>query len=201
MAVAFCFVPFMAVANSYGAGLTDQDNSSMYGKLCIFIFAAWAGTSGQGAIAGLGICGVVLSATSQAASLMQVPYLSPCRMRGTHSRMRHFRHPAVHVLLVMRMHCCKHSWLPCAWFRGLPVQPRERPPPLSACLCKRSGCNARVMLRAQDFRTGYYTLASPKALFTVQVCGAFLGVLYSPAVYTFYNHAFKSAPFGGAAVI
>ena len=46
----------------------------------------------------------------------------------------------------------------------------------------------------QDFRTGYYTLASPKALFTVQVCGAFLGVLYSPAVYTFYNHAFKSAP-------
>ena len=77
MAVAFCFVPFMAVANSYGAGLTDQDNSSMYGKLCIFIFAAWAGTSGQGAIAGLGICGVVLSATSQAASLMQVPTLSP----------------------------------------------------------------------------------------------------------------------------
>ncbi len=72
VAVAFCFVPFMAVANSYGAGLTDQDNSSMYGKLCIFIFAAWAGTSGQGAIAGLGICGVVLSATSQAASLMQV---------------------------------------------------------------------------------------------------------------------------------
>ena len=53
---------------------------------------------------------------------------------------------------------------------------------------------------AQDFRTGYYTLASPKALFTVQVCGAFLGVLYSPAVYTFYNHAFKSALFGHSAV-
>jgi hypothetical protein len=69
--VAFCLVPFMAISNSYGAGLTDQDNSSMYGKLCIFIFAAWAGTSGQGAIAGLGICGVVLAATSQAASLMQ----------------------------------------------------------------------------------------------------------------------------------
>ena len=48
-------------------------------------------------------------------------------------------------------------------------------------------------MTVQDFRTGYYTLASPKALFTVQVCGAFLGVLYSPAVYTFYNHAFKSA--------
>ena len=56
----------------------------------------------------------------------------------------------------------------------------------------------------QDFRTGYYTLASPKALFTVQILGAFLGVLFSPAVYTFYNHAFKigvdylySAPYAG----
>ena len=72
VAVGFCFVPFMAVANSYGAGLTDQDNSSMYGKLCIFIFAAWAGTANEGVIAGLGMCGVILSATSQAASLMQV---------------------------------------------------------------------------------------------------------------------------------
>ena len=116
MAVGFLLVPFMGVANSYGAGLTDQDNSSMYGKLCIFIFAAWAGTANQGVIAGLGMCGVVLAATSQAASLMQ------------------------------------------------------------------------------DFRTGYYTLASPKALFSVQVCGAFLGVCFSPAVFTFYNHAFKSAP-------
>ena len=56
------------------------------------------------------------------------------------------------------------------------------------------GCSAALTRAVQDFRTGYYTLASPKALFTVQVCGAFLGVLYSPAVFTFYNHAFKSAP-------
>ena len=76
MAVGFGFVPFMGVANSYGAGLTDQDNSSMYGKLCIFIFAAWAGTANEGVIAGLGMCGVILSATSQAASLMQVPLAS-----------------------------------------------------------------------------------------------------------------------------
>lgn len=44
----------------------------MYGKLCIFIFAAWAGVAGGGCIAGLGMCGVILAATSQAASLMQV---------------------------------------------------------------------------------------------------------------------------------
>lgn len=29
--------------NSYGTGLTDWDNCSMYGKLALFIFAAWAG--------------------------------------------------------------------------------------------------------------------------------------------------------------
>lgn len=72
VAVGFIMAPFFAIANSYGAGLTDQDNSSMYGKLCIFIFAAWAGTSSGGVIAGLGMCGVILAATSQACSLMQV---------------------------------------------------------------------------------------------------------------------------------
>ncbi len=66
-----------------------------------------------------------------------------------------------------------------------------------------SACDS-ALICWQDFRTGYYTLASPKALFTVQVLGAFLGVLFSPAVYTFYNHAFKigvdylySAPYAG----
>jgi len=70
--VTFLIVPFFSLANSYAAGLTDQDNSSIYGKLAILIFAAWAGTSGGGVIAGLGICGVVVAATSQAAVLMQV---------------------------------------------------------------------------------------------------------------------------------
>ena len=68
----FLIVPFFSLANSYAAGLTDQDNSSIYGKLAILIFSAWAGTSGGGVIAGLGICGVVVAATSQAAVLMQV---------------------------------------------------------------------------------------------------------------------------------
>lgn len=31
--------------NSYGTGLTDWDNCSMYGKLVLFIFAAWAGST------------------------------------------------------------------------------------------------------------------------------------------------------------
>ena len=44
----------------------------MYGQFAIFIFAAWAGTSNGGVIAGLAICGVVVAAVSQAAVLMQV---------------------------------------------------------------------------------------------------------------------------------
>lgn len=43
----------------------------MYGQFAIFIFAAWAGTSGGGVIAGLAVCGVVVAAVSQAAVLMQ----------------------------------------------------------------------------------------------------------------------------------
>jgi hypothetical protein len=33
----------LPLQNSYGTGLTDWDNCSMYGKLALFIFAAWAG--------------------------------------------------------------------------------------------------------------------------------------------------------------
>ncbi|KAI8471372.1 MAG: OPT superfamily oligopeptide transporter [Monoraphidium minutum] len=68
--VAYVVSPLFALPNSYGAGLTDWDMASMYGKLCLFIFAAWAGAEGNGVIVGLAICGVVLSATSAAATLM-----------------------------------------------------------------------------------------------------------------------------------
>jgi OPT family oligopeptide transporter len=110
--VAYLFVPFFALANAYAAGLTDQDNYSVYGQFAIFIFSAWAGTANGGVIAGLAICGVVVAAVSQAAVLMQ------------------------------------------------------------------------------DFKTGYYTLASPKALFVSQLGGAFFGVLVAPGIYKFYTTSF-----------
>eukprot|EP00775_Hariotina_reticulata_P009952 gene9952-10107_t len=68
--VAYIITPLFALPNSYGTGLTDWDNCSMYGKLVLFIFAAWAGAQGNGVIVGLGICGVVFGATSSAATLM-----------------------------------------------------------------------------------------------------------------------------------
>ncbi len=64
----------MQVCNAYGAGLTDWDMASLYGKLCIFAFAAWAGHSG-GVTAGLAICGVMLSVTSAACCEWPTPLL------------------------------------------------------------------------------------------------------------------------------
>lgn len=37
--------PAFAVCNAYGAGLTDWNVASTYAKLCIFVFAAWAGNN------------------------------------------------------------------------------------------------------------------------------------------------------------
>ena len=43
------------------------EQASLFGKLGIFAFAAWAGAQGGGVIAGLAVCGVFLAVTSAAA--------------------------------------------------------------------------------------------------------------------------------------
>jgi hypothetical protein len=48
VAVAYLVTPLFALPNSYGAGLTDWDCASMYGKLALFVFAAWAGAEVRG---------------------------------------------------------------------------------------------------------------------------------------------------------
>ncbi len=96
---AFGMAPVFAVANAYGAGVTDWDQArlppgsgtaphpltpppltacagaqaSLFGKLGIFAFAAWGGAQGGGVIAGLAVCGVLLSVTSP----VRVP-AAPC---------------------------------------------------------------------------------------------------------------------------
>ena len=50
--------------------------ASLYGKLCIFAFAAWAGHNG-GVTAGLAICGVMLSVTSAACCEALMPSCDP----------------------------------------------------------------------------------------------------------------------------
>ena len=51
-------------------------------------------------------------------------------------------------------------------------------------------CPERYVMAPQDFRTGYYTLTSPRSLVAAQLVGAFIGVLFAPGVYAFYTHSF-----------
>ncbi|RLN08322.1 hypothetical protein C2845_PM11G10960 [Panicum miliaceum] len=50
--VAYVLAPLLGFANSYGTGLTDINMAYNYGKIALFIFAAWAGKE-NGVIAGL----------------------------------------------------------------------------------------------------------------------------------------------------
>ena len=78
------------VANAYGAGLTDWDQSSLYGKLCIFAFAAWGGHN-DGVIAGLAVCGIMLSVTSAACG--ELTLQCALYMNRSHCRLLISRHP------------------------------------------------------------------------------------------------------------
>ncbi|XP_038725734.1 probable metal-nicotianamine transporter YSL6 isoform X2 [Tripterygium wilfordii] len=66
----YLFAPALAFCNSYGTGLTDWSLASTYGKIGLFIFASLVGRHG-GVIAGLAVCGVMMSIVSTAADLMQ----------------------------------------------------------------------------------------------------------------------------------
>lgn len=74
--VAYILGPPIALANSYGAGLTDQDNGANYATLALFLFAAWGGSTGNGIIAGCALMGVVMVCAVTASVLMQVGNLA-----------------------------------------------------------------------------------------------------------------------------
>ncbi|KAG2652728.1 hypothetical protein PVAP13_1NG375100 [Panicum virgatum] len=56
--VAYVLAPVLGFSNAYGTGLTDMNMSYNYGKVALFIFAAWGGKD-DGVIAGLVGCGIV----------------------------------------------------------------------------------------------------------------------------------------------
>lgn len=68
---AYILAPVLAFCNAYGTGLTDWGLPTTYGKLGLFVFAGWAGSNGGGVIAGLVICGVMMSIVATAGDLMQ----------------------------------------------------------------------------------------------------------------------------------
>ncbi|KAJ3690168.1 hypothetical protein LUZ61_019332 [Rhynchospora tenuis] len=117
--VIYITVPVLGFCNAYGAGLTDWNLASTYGKLFIFIIGAWAGSNG-GVLAGLAACGIMMSIVSTSSDLMQ------------------------------------------------------------------------------DFRTGYMTLSSPRAMFISQVIGTGMGCIISPCVFWLFYKAFKDIGIPGS---
>ncbi|KMZ58473.1 Yellow stripe 1A transporter [Zostera marina] len=68
--IAYVLAPLLSFCNAYGAGLTDMNMAYNYGKLSLFILAAWAGNDNGGVVAGLVGCGLVKSVVSISADLM-----------------------------------------------------------------------------------------------------------------------------------
>ena len=102
--VAYLVTPLFALPNSYGCGLTDWDMSSMYAKLALFIFAAWAGTEVRGAHC-VFVCGWVCVCVCVC---WQLPLLDTgrCQAGGTHTHTPHTHaHTARAVFLEgLRLH-------------------------------------------------------------------------------------------------
>lgn len=80
--VAFLLGPPVALANGFGVGLTDVDNSANYATLAMFLFAAWAAaagavtsgpssSSGSGIVAGCVLSGVLMVFSVSAGVLLQ----------------------------------------------------------------------------------------------------------------------------------
>jgi len=67
--VAYVLAPVLGFSNAYGTGLTDMNMSYNYGKVALFIFAAWGGKD-SGVIAGLVGCGIVKQLVQVSAELM-----------------------------------------------------------------------------------------------------------------------------------
>ncbi|RWR87651.1 metal-nicotianamine transporter YSL3-like protein [Cinnamomum micranthum f. kanehirae] len=85
VAIAYIFAPSLAFCNAYGAGLTDMNMAYNYGKVSLFVLAAWAGKD-SGVVAGLVGCGLIKSIVSISNDLMQdfksahLTLTSPCSM-------------------------------------------------------------------------------------------------------------------------
>ncbi|KAJ4811956.1 YELLOW STRIPE like 3 [Rhynchospora pubera] len=67
--IAYILAPVLGFSNAYGAGLTDINMAYNYGKVALFIFAAWSGRD-SGVVAGLVACGLVKALVYISADLM-----------------------------------------------------------------------------------------------------------------------------------
>lgn len=67
--VAYVLAPSLSFCNAYGAGLTDMNMAYNYGKVALFLLAAFSGKN-NGVVAGLVGCGLIKSMVSISSDLM-----------------------------------------------------------------------------------------------------------------------------------
>jgi OPT family oligopeptide transporter len=67
--LAYLLAPALGFCNAYGTGLTDMNMGYNYGKIALFMLAAWAGKD-NGVVAGLVGCGLVKQLVLVSADLM-----------------------------------------------------------------------------------------------------------------------------------
>ncbi|KAK9145736.1 hypothetical protein Sjap_005639 [Stephania japonica] len=83
--IAYIIAPALGFSNAYGAGLTDMNMASNYGKVALFALASIAGKE-NGVVAGLAGCGLIKSIASISSDLMHdlktahLTYTSPRSM-------------------------------------------------------------------------------------------------------------------------
>ncbi|KAL6893613.1 hypothetical protein ACP4OV_007711 [Aristida adscensionis] len=71
VAFVYLIAPVFAFCNAYGAGVTDINIGTDYGKIAILVFSSWVGLEHGGVVAGLAAGGIIMSTISSAADLMQ----------------------------------------------------------------------------------------------------------------------------------
>ncbi|RLM60848.1 putative metal-nicotianamine transporter YSL17 [Panicum miliaceum] len=71
VALAYLVAPVFALCNAYGAGVTDMNMSTTYGKIALLVVSSWVGAERGGVVAGLVACGVIAAAVSSASEFMQ----------------------------------------------------------------------------------------------------------------------------------
>nr|XP_034601203.1 probable metal-nicotianamine transporter YSL17 [Setaria viridis]TKW09658.1 hypothetical protein SEVIR_6G117200v2 [Setaria viridis] len=71
VALAYLVTPALAFCNAYGAGITDMNLSTTYGKVALLVVGSCVGAERGGVVAGLVACGIVAAAVSGASELAQ----------------------------------------------------------------------------------------------------------------------------------
>lgn len=195
VAVAYLVTPLFALPNSYGAGLTDWDCASMYGKLALFVFAAWAGAE-------------VRRSQRGSTQLWQQAVVPQVGQAGKQGPPRHSRRSTAVRCRGLPAKSCASSLTRLRPPHTTPACP-PRPDLLLANKTQGNGvivglAICGVVLSATssaatlmgDFRTSYICLAAPRAMFAAQLVGQLLGAVLTPMCFMLFFQTGQVRPLG-----